>query len=272
MTTRVDDPGTMITRWSYLLVLCLLGTGCQNTKPMFRARAQIYVRPPVYYAPRVVQQNPPGAVWTPAPAAPVPYSGVLVRRAPVAPYPQPYLAQQQPHPAPVTYAAAGANPALSAESIASRAAHSRDPFEALSENSQMSDALDRIANEYRRLAGAKVREGIGFRTIPQAENYVRVTRRNRASTFPSSSRERSPPFKTLFQPGLVTTATGSRFKPRPATLAGYLCAHGTRSRLRNSCAAPHRPLFLPKLPQRTPTRSRALALPESYFWASCYTP
>src|ERR1017187_9616393 len=69
MTTRVDDPGTMITRWSYLLVLCLLGTGCQNTKPMFRARAQIYVRPPVYYAPRVVQQNPPGAVWTPAPAA-----------------------------------------------------------------------------------------------------------------------------------------------------------------------------------------------------------
>ena len=190
MTTRVDDPGTMITRWSYLLVLCLLGTGCQNTKPMFRARAQIYVRPPVYYAPRVVQQNPPGAVWTPAPAAPVPYSGVLVRRAPVAPYPQPYLAQQQPHPAPVTYAAAGANPALSAENIASRAAHSRDPFEALSENSQMSDALDRIANEYRRLAGAKVREGIGFRTIPQAENYVRVTRRDLpVFTEPSLARE-----------------------------------------------------------------------------------
>ena len=104
--------------------------------------------------------------------------------------PQPYLAQQQPHPAPVTYAAAGANPALSAENIASRAAHSRDPFEALSENSQMSDALDRIANEYRRLAGAKVREGIGFRTIPQAENYVRVTRRDLpVFTEPSLARE-----------------------------------------------------------------------------------
>lgn len=186
----VDDPDTMIKRWSCLLVLCLLGAGCQNTKPMFRARAQIYVRPPVYYAPRVVQRNPPGAVWAPAPAAPMPYSGVLVRRAPVTSHPQPYRIQQQAHAEPATYATAGTIPAPSTENIASRAARSRDPFEALSENSQMSDALDRVANEYRRLAGAKVREGIGFREVPQAENYVRVTRRDLpVLTEPSLARE-----------------------------------------------------------------------------------
>jgi hypothetical protein len=59
-----------------------------------------------------------------------------------------------------------------------QSASQNDPFNSLmiSDRDRMEAALDRIAQEYRRVAGDKTRLSVGFPNIPNNSDYIRVTR------------------------------------------------------------------------------------------------
>lgn len=183
----------MINRRTFLLIFCVIVSGCtihlKNgetiTWPAPATGNQIasttYSYHPVtqqsYHYPNPTPQYPPNVAYARPATTTVEPSEITIpppASVPAAPQfqnpPQQPLFVQQQTPVQVVdtaYAQSG-----------NHSDSHKDPLNSLmsSDHDRMEAALDRIAQEYRRVAGDKARLLVGFSNIPNNSDYIRVTR------------------------------------------------------------------------------------------------
>jgi hypothetical protein len=176
-------------------LLCIVMSGCtirtkSGTTYTWPAPDAVTYRSTVTaptYAPRPIQRAPSNVSRAPLtpPYIPVPPPVDEPRYAPVQTDPtyDPRRARAAFDEQPERRTDSGRNATVQSsrrESAPTRYAQSKDPFESLmtKDQDQWEEAFDRVAQEYRRVAGGQAKESLGLANTPDSSKYLKVLRRD----------------------------------------------------------------------------------------------